>query len=82
MKNNYEVGDTWEGVSGKGTKGKVWLHKIDGNIEIWKWEATYKGGSGLSFDWTTSKRIAIEQCKSNIFSKDSFIPERIIFRKI
>ena len=61
-KTDYPIGATWEFVNERGDIGRVWLKERNEFFEVWMWSKEYSDGSGLRFDWTTSRRTAIAEC--------------------
>jgi hypothetical protein len=60
----YPVGASWKAVNSEGSTGRVWLERE--NPPFWRWEFYYNDGSGYRSDWTPSKRLAIEECRTRM----------------
>ncbi len=69
MTKKIPVGATFEFVAPdgigirSGAVGRIWLQaRSPCNSEVWRWEWSYKDGSGREEDWTPSRRKAVEEC--------------------
>lgn len=67
----YPIGAAWEAVTLSGIRGRFYLEKRDGGIEVWKWEACYSDGSGTQADWGPSKRFVRSECAGAMYSMHS-----------
>ncbi len=76
-RSKYAVGDAWEAMSPRGSRGMVTLSRIlaDGS-EFWEYSWCFSDGSSSERDWAPSRRKAIELCKV------LFGGERVRFRRV
>jgi hypothetical protein len=61
----HPVGASWSFVSPAGSAGRVWLdQRFENGREMWRWSFHFDDGSGWDGDWTPSRRLAVEECRT------------------
>jgi len=75
---DYPEGARWRATNSVGKIAVVWLDKRHSNWEAWRWSTCHSDGSGATSDWTTSYRMATEECRVSL----AIVSEKVRFKRV